>query len=181
MQELEFGHKQCYQFLKSLLIGSADYPGKCINLSSYMLKTAMLYHVHLDPKCREMKYSVWVPQILCYLRDGFESVRMPCFLSRNQHVWGNCIAAPMLNRSFLLNTDLQKVFGHYELNYETVYAMLWVEFWRRAIMVRHGPFDIRGGGGAWNFFEKNSLALILAEKNNLAQWHCEKNNLSPIA
>ena len=44
---------------------------------------------------------------------------------------------------------------------------------------RHGPFDILGG--AWNFFEKNFLALILAEKNNLAQWHCEKNNLSPIA
>ena len=36
------------------------------------------------------------------------------------------------------------------------------------------------GGGAWNFFEKNFLALILPEKNNLAQWHCEKNNLSPI-
>ena len=48
--------------------------------------------------------------------------------------------------------------------------------------VRHGPFDILGGGGgAWNFFEKKFLALILAEKNNLAQWHCEKNNLSPIA
>ena len=35
-------------------------------------------------------------------------------------------------------------------------------------------------GGAWVFFEKNFLALILAKKNNLAQWHCEKNNLSPI-
>ena len=138
MQELDVGHKQCYQVMKSLLIGSADYPGKCMNLSSYMLKTAMLYHVHLDPKCQEMKYSVCVPQILCYLRNGFENVSMPCFLSRNQHVWGNSIAAPMLKRSFLLNTDLQKVFGHYELNNETVYAMLWVEFWRRAIMVIEG-------------------------------------------
>ena len=36
------------------------------------------------------------------------------------------------------------------------------------------------GGGAWVFFEKNFLALILAKKNNLAQWYCEKNNLSPI-
>ena len=44
--------------------------------------------------------------------------------------------------------------------------------------VRHGPFDILGG--AWNFFEKNFLALILIKKNNIAQWHSEKNNLSPI-
>ena len=48
------------------------------------------------------------------------------------------------------------------------------------VTLRHGPFDILGGGGAWVFFEKNFLALILAKKNNLAQWHCEKNNLSPI-
>ena len=44
--------------------------------------------------------------------------------------------------------------------------------------LRHGPFDILGG--AWNFFEKNFLALILSKKNNIAQWHSEKNNLSPI-
>ena len=37
-----------------------------------------------------------------------------------------------------------------------------------------------GGGGAWNFFEKKFLALILTKKNNIAQWHSEKNNLSPI-
>ena len=30
-------------------------------------------------------------------------------------------------------------------------------------LLRHGPFDILGGG-AWVFFEKNFLALILAKK-----------------
>ena len=46
-------------------------------------------------------------------------------------------------------------------------------------VLRHGPFDILGGGGL-EFFRKKILALILAKKNSLAQWHCEKNNLSPI-
>ena len=46
--------------------------------------------------------------------------------------------------------------------------------------LRHGPFDILGGGG-WDILEKNFLALILTKKNKLAQWHSEKNNLSPIA
>ena len=45
---------------------------------------------------------------------------------------------------------------------------------------RHGPFDILGGGGAWDILEKKFLALILTKKNKLAQWHSEKNNLSPI-
>ena len=45
--------------------------------------------------------------------------------------------------------------------------------------LRHGPFDILGGG-AWDILEKNFLALILTKKNKLAQWHSEKNNLSPI-
>ena len=52
--------------------------------------------------------------------------------------------------------------------------------YEKRLLLRHGPFDILGGGGAWVFFEKNFLAPILAKKNNLAQWHCEKNNLSPI-
>ena len=50
-----------------------------------------------------------------------------------------------------------------------------------ASFLRHGPFDIQGGGGGLGFFfEKNFLALILAKKNNPAQWHSEKNYLSPI-
>ena len=51
---------------------------------------------------------------------------------------------------------------------------------RDKIELRHGPFDILGGGGAWDILEKNFLALILTKKNKLAQWHSEKNNLSPI-
>ena len=50
----------------------------------------------------------------------------------------------------------------------------------RLVAIRHGPFDILGGGGAWAILEKNFLALILTKKNKLAQWHSEKNNLSPI-
>ena len=38
--------------------------------------------------------------------------------------------------------------------------------------IRHGPFDILGG--AWNFFKKNFLALVLTKKNNIAQWHSEQ-------
>ena len=44
--------------------------------------------------------------------------------------------------------------------------------------VRHGPFDIRGGGGL-EFFSKKISLLWFWLKENIAQWHSEKNNLSP--
>ena len=46
--------------------------------------------------------------------------------------------------------------------------------------VRHGPFDILGGGGLGIFSKKISLLWFCQKKNNIAQWHSEKNNLSPI-
>ena len=43
--------------------------------------------------------------------------------------------------------------------------------------VRERPLDSQGG--AWVFFEKNILALVLAKKNILALTMCEKNILAP--
>ena len=140
MKELDVGHKQCYQVLKALLIGSADYPGKCMNLSSYMLKTAVMYHVHSDPICEEMKYGACIPQILRYLRNGFDEVNMPCFLSREQQIWGSHITAPQFVHGSFMHSDLLLKHDIYD---ETVYAMLWVEFWRRAIMVIENLFSTK--------------------------------------
>ena len=44
--------------------------------------------------------------------------------------------------------------------------------------IRERPLDSQGGG-AWGFFEKNILALVLAKKNILALTICEKNILAP--
>ena len=43
--------------------------------------------------------------------------------------------------------------------------------------VRERPLDSQGG--AWVFFEKNILALVLAKQNILALTMCEKNILAP--
>ena len=45
------------------------------------------------------------------------------------------------------------------------------------MQVRERPLDSQGG--AWVFFEKNILALVLAKKNILALTMCEKNILAP--
>ena len=80
MNCLDDGHKKCYKVLKALLVGNANYPGKCMNLSSYILKNAFLFHVFDKIGCNKMKYESCIPCILEYLKNGFENVNMPCFL-----------------------------------------------------------------------------------------------------
>ena len=46
------------------------------------------------------------------------------------------------------------------------------------VSIRHGPFDILGGG--WDILGKKIPCSDFGLKNNLAQWYSEKNNLSPI-
>ena len=43
--------------------------------------------------------------------------------------------------------------------------------------LRERPLDSQGG--AWGFFEKNILVLVLAKKNILALTMCEKNIFAP--
>ena len=111
--------------MKALLIGEAAYPGKCMNLSSYMLKTAVLHHVHTHPQCRDMRYTRCIPQIIEYLGNCFQQVRMPCFFARKLDVWGDAVVAPILEHAYKLP----------DIDNKTAYSMLWVEFWRRVVLV----------------------------------------------
>ena len=67
MKRLDEEHNECNKVLKALLIGDAHYPGKCMNLSSYMLKNAILFHVYGVDGCKQMSYHSCIPNILGYL------------------------------------------------------------------------------------------------------------------
>ncbi|CAC5422214.1 unnamed protein product [Mytilus coruscus] len=123
MKDLNEAHKNCYKILKAILIGSVNYPGKCMNLSSYMLKNALLYHVHRD-KCTVKSFVSCIPRILDYLRTGVQNVDMPCFFARDLNVWGKVVIAPVLAKL--------SCFSEQE---PAVHSMLWVEFWRRVVLV----------------------------------------------
>ncbi|CAC5395045.1 unnamed protein product [Mytilus coruscus] len=71
MQNMDEKHKKAYKVLKSLVIGEINYPGKCINLSSYMLKTALMFHVHGDVQCSGTHFGDCIENILSYLGSNF--------------------------------------------------------------------------------------------------------------
>lgn len=123
MKDLDNSHKNFYKILKAILIGSVNYPGKCMNLSSYMLKNAFLYHVYRDD-CKEKSFISCIPRILDYLITGFQNVEMPCFFARDLNVWGKVVVAPVL-AEFSCHSEKEPA----------VHSMLWVEFWRRVILV----------------------------------------------
>lgn len=156
MKKLDDEHKKCYKVMKALLVGNVNYPGKCMNLSSYMLKSAFLYHVFGQKCCQRMKYESCIPEILKYLRDGFENLKMPCFFARDLNVWGRMVVAPSMPalhdwlreqrggevyssmEEALQNTNKDRPIRTEWLDLEydpTLHAKLWVELWRRIIIV----------------------------------------------
>lgn len=87
-------HKQCYKILKSLFVCEISASRKIMNLSSYVLKTAFLFHVHGDNRCKKSNLSVCIKEVLEYLSSNLFHVRMPCFFARDMNTWGHLLETP---------------------------------------------------------------------------------------
>jgi hypothetical protein len=128
MKAIDEKHKEAYKILKCLLIGEINYPGKCMNLSSYLLKTALMFHVRGENKCINPRhYSSCIDDILGYLKKGFYNIDMPCFFARDLNTWGYLLEVPCFNWQFDLSDDEKKI-GEKEM-----YALLWLKLWYTAI------------------------------------------------
>ena len=99
------------------------------------------------------------------------------------------ISDAFLNKMFCINILILIAFTKQILNLMYLYILIWkrqvatndiksVRCISPIILLRERPLDSQGGG-AWVFFEKNILALVLAKKNILALTMCEKNILAP--
>lgn len=129
MQNMDEKHKKAYKVLKSLVIGEINYPGKCINLSSYMLKTALMFHVHGDVQCSGTHFGDCIENILSYLGSNFFNLRMPCFFARDMDTWGILFETPGFNWEF----DRQlTVIGDKIGGGDVLYALLWLYFWYKS-------------------------------------------------
>lgn len=128
MKAMDEKHKTAYKILKCLLIGEINYPGKCMNLSSYMLKTALMFHVHGENKCINPRhYSSCIDDILGYLKKGFYNIDMPCFFARDLDTWGYLLEVPCFNWQFDLSDDEKKI-GENQM-----YTLLWLKLWYTVI------------------------------------------------
>lgn len=87
-------HKQCFKIFKSLLVCDISASRKIMNLSSYVLKTAFLFHVHGDSRCIKSNLSVCIKEVLEYLSSNLFHIRMPCFFARDMNTWGHFLETP---------------------------------------------------------------------------------------
>lgn len=88
-------HKKCYKILKSLIACDLSVSGKCMNLSSYLLKTAFLFHVYGEPKCLHSRtLFACIKDVLNYLSTNLFCIRMPCFFARDMNTWGHILETP---------------------------------------------------------------------------------------
>ncbi|XP_062606263.1 uncharacterized protein LOC134268079 isoform X2 [Saccostrea cucullata] len=95
MKNMDTHHKECYKILKCLLIGEVNFPGKCMNLSSYVLKTAFLFHVYGSNKCTHSRFDAkCIIEVLNYLANCLFDFDMPCFFARDMNTWGYVFEFP---------------------------------------------------------------------------------------
>lgn len=128
MVKMDDHHKETYKILKSLLIGENDLSRKCMNVSSYVLKTAFLFHVYGKNKCLDSKLHVpCIHDVLDYLSSSLYNMKMPTFFARSQNTWGYilevpCFAWPEFKTRFPTHAELTFTF-----------ALCWVKLWHTII------------------------------------------------
>lgn len=68
-----------------------------MNLSSYTLKTAFLFHVYGQNACLYSKsLGSCICDVLHYLASNLYHIRMPCFFARDMNTWGNILETPRI-------------------------------------------------------------------------------------
>lgn len=119
-------HKQCYKLLKYLLTHGTDInrPLKAINLSSYVLKTAVLFHEY-DKLCSGTPNTVkCCIAIIRYIRARLRKGEFPSFLMRKTNVWGQCYKIPVAFN--WRPTSLTEEICSFDWCF-----VLWFQFWRQ--------------------------------------------------
>lgn len=95
IKNMDLHHKKCYKVLKSLISSEITISPKCMNLSSYTLKTAFLFHVYGETKCLHSgTLSACIQDVLNYLSSCLYHIKMPCFFARDMNTWGHFLETP---------------------------------------------------------------------------------------
>ncbi|XP_068670190.1 uncharacterized protein [Montipora foliosa] len=143
-------HKACYKVLKYLLTRGThiNQVGGAINLSSYVFKTAVLYH-EFDKLCTGPPDIVkCCTEIISYIRDILRKGVFPSFLMRSINVWGQCYTLPDIFHWTLRNLDPEICSFDWCL-------VLWFQFLRQCL------------AKALKIFQKVELQLqVIEEESN---------------
>ncbi|XP_071163881.1 uncharacterized protein [Mytilus edulis] len=124
MKNLDEHHKKCYKILKCLLTGEMNFKGKCMNLSSYVLKTAFLFHVYGSKGCTYFSLDTkCINEVLDYLSSCFYNIRMPCFFARDMNTWGHILEFPVHSWTGWDCYDSRRI----------AFCFLWVKLWCKIV------------------------------------------------
>ncbi|XP_063427470.1 uncharacterized protein LOC134710977 [Mytilus trossulus] len=127
MKNLDKHHKKCYKILKSLLTSELNFSGKCMHLSSYVLKTAFLFHVYGENGCTYSRLNAkCIFEVLNYLSSCFYNLRMPCFFARDMNTWGHILEFPVIRGTAFDYIDLFK-------SKIIAFSFLWMKLWYKIV------------------------------------------------
>jgi hypothetical protein len=109
------------------MIGEINFPGKCMNVSSYVLKTAFLFHVYGEKKCTHSRFDAkCINDVLDYLADCLYHFNMPSFFARNMNTWGHVFEFPCF---------AWPEYGEYRYPHVIIkFALCWMKMWYKIVV-----------------------------------------------
>ena len=119
-------HKKCYRVLKYLLTHDTYFnrPIKDISLSSYVFKTAVLFHEYEKLCSGTPDIVTCCIEIIRYVRVKLRQGVFPPFLMRTTNAWGQCYKIPVSDA--WRPTDLNREICSFDWCF-----VLWFQLWRQ--------------------------------------------------
>ena len=119
-------HKKCYRVLKYLLTHDTYFnrPIKDISLSSYVFKTAVLFHEYEKLCSGTPDIVTCCIEIIRYVRVKLRQGVFPPFLMRTTNAWGQCYKIPVSEA--WRPTDLNREICSFDWCF-----VLWFQLWRQ--------------------------------------------------
>ena len=146
MRHLHPIHKKCYRVLKYLLTHGTYFnrPIKDISLSSYVFKTAVLFHEYEKLCSGTPDIVTCCIEIIRYVRVKLRQGVFPPFLMRTTNVWGQCYKIPVPHG--WRPADLNREISSFDWCF-----ILWFQLWRQFL------------GKALTIFQRIKMKLQMEE------------------
>lgn len=89
MRDMDPAHKRCYSLLKHLVSLKSEFEDNLTDVSSYKIKTCLLYHVYNDSHgvCKKHSISECTMDILKRITTCYQDMKMPKFFQRDSSLF----------------------------------------------------------------------------------------------
>lgn len=141
MRDMDCYHKRCYSILKHLVSLKSEFEDALTDVSSYKLKTCLLYHVYdSDVVCTKSDIGNCALDILQRLIECYQNMKMPKFFQRDSSLFDKAqYSCSVLDILILGDSEVGKLISQNKNEgtavMEAANSIAWFELTRSILMI----------------------------------------------